>query len=67
MKHLRYYIRTSSGFRETAARIIADMLPRKIVYFAVIRAWAYATTGRYGKDEAPAQLTADTVKRWGDQ
>lgn len=45
---------------------IAWRLPRKLVYFATIRAWAHGTTGKWGHVEAPAALASDVVKRWED-
>ena len=51
-------------FHTRLARWIADRLPKEIVYFAVIRAWANATTGIYGYDVA-ASMPVDTILgRW---
>lgn len=45
-------------------RWIADRLPRKLVYFAVIRAWAVATTGEFSNTNA-LRITVDTtLRRW---
>lgn len=39
-------------------------LPRKLVYFAVIRVWAHGTTGDYG-GTVPSELGWDeALKRW---
>ena len=43
---------------------LAYQLPKSVIYFAVIRAWAYATTGEWSK-ESPLEVTAETVlRRW---
>jgi len=50
--------------RDWLFRGIADRLPRRVVYFALIRAWAYATTGDYSETVA-TEVTAETVvRRW---
>ncbi len=42
-------------------------LPRPIIYWAVIRATANATTGKYG-NTVPTGLGWDTIlERWGDR
>jgi hypothetical protein len=52
---------------ERIAGQVAWWLPRKVVYFAVIRAWAHATDGQYGSTVVP-EVTADVVlRRWGRQ
>ena len=41
-------------------------LPRWIIYWAGIRLWSHATTGKYG-DTQPTGLTMDEIlKRWED-
>lgn len=39
---------------------IVGWMPRRMLYFAVIRAWAIATTGKYG-DRTPDSLRWDDV------
>ena len=47
---------------EKLSQKIANLLPRKILYFAVIKAWAIATTGKY-HDKTPDELTwSDVLK-----
>ncbi len=43
---------------------IANHLPRRVIYFCVIRAWAYATTGKYSSTIAPDITVAEILKRW---
>ena len=51
-------------FREKFYQWFAAMLPRDAVYFAIIRAWAHATTGRFGATHAPDLLVEDMINRW---
>jgi hypothetical protein len=46
---------------------LSYLLPRKLVYYATIRLWAYATTGKYSTVEAPSATVIDCIKRWKDQ
>jgi hypothetical protein len=39
-------------------------LPKKAIYFALIRAWAYATTGKYGHVCVYTLSMYDVVKVW---
>jgi hypothetical protein len=49
---------------ESIYRWLAGKLPRKLVYFAVIRAWVNATSGPYS-GETPIDMTIkDTLNRW---
>ena len=43
---------------------LAWRLPRKLVYFCVIRMWAKTTTGKYGNTEVPALTVDEMLKRW---
>lgn len=46
---------------EKIAQFIAyNLLPRKVLYFAVIKAWAIATTTKY-QDRTPDSLNWDEV------
>ena len=47
-------------YQQRLARWIADHLPRRVVYFAVVRAWAEATTGQWSDTEATG-ITASTM------
>jgi hypothetical protein len=49
---------------EWLAYKIAWLLPRRVVYYALIRAWAHATTGRWGTDDATDISCDDVVVRW---
>ena len=51
-------------WRYPLAMHLADMLPRCIVYYAVIRAWAEATTGQWSHEDATSVGVSDVVKRW---
>ena len=51
-------------WRYPFAMHLADMLPRYIVYYAVIRAWAEATTGQWSHEDATGVTASDVVKRW---
>jgi len=46
------------------SRWIANHLPKRIVYHALIRAWAYATTGEWSGETATSVTTDVVVKRW---
>ena len=50
--------------KEWIAQQIAYLLPRRIVYWATIRAGAHATTGQWSDQEVPAVTLMDTLKRW---
>ena len=39
-------------------------LPRQLVYFCLIRAWAYATSGEFGITDVPRVSMSRVVKRW---
>lgn len=43
---------------------IASHLPHKLVYWAVICAWAYATTGKYSNNLAPGMAVDIVLARW---
>ena len=50
----------TKGFYQT----IAWWLPKKLVYFAGIRLWANASTGKWSNEEAP-KITLDVaLQRW---
>lgn len=43
---------------------LANKLPKRLVYFAVIRVWAHGTTGTFGATQ-PIELTVDeAIRRW---
>ena len=43
---------------------LAWKLPRSLVYWAVIRVLAHATTGGYGNTVVPELTVADALRRW---
>lgn len=45
-------------------RWLAYRLPRDVVYFATIRLWAEATTGKLKDVESPSVTVADALKAW---
>ena len=50
-----FWHRTRPAFaREILPRAIANRLPRRVMYFAMIRAWAAATPGDRHPDETSA-------------
>lgn len=53
--------------RNTLAIAIANLLPRRIVYFAAIRLAAFATTGKYSTQIVPELTVMDAIKRWEDE
>lgn len=46
------------------SRWIANRLPKRVVYFAMVRLFAYATSGEY-KDDVASKLNAiEALRRW---
>ena len=43
---------------------IAFHLPRKIVYYAIVRAGVHATTGRWGHLLTPETTLIEVLNRW---
>ena len=43
---------------------IAWLLPRRLVYWCAVRLMANGTMGEYSKQEVPALLVSDALKRW---
>lgn len=46
------------------SRKLAYLLPRRIVYWAVIRAGVHACSGEWETQEVPALVLPDILKRW---
>jgi len=46
------------------AASVAWMLPRRLVYWAAIRATAHATAPPYGNTEVPAIPAMEVLRRW---
>jgi ribosomal protein L39E len=53
-----------ASMRDRIPQWIARHLPRKVVYFAAIRVWANATTGKYGHTNAVETKCDEAIKRW---
>jgi hypothetical protein len=51
---------------DRAARKLADLLPRKVVYFAAIRLFVHATTGKWEQQNVPELYAMDALNRWHD-
>jgi hypothetical protein len=39
-------------------------MPKRVVYWCAIRVGAYATQGRYSKQNVPSLLFMDALQRW---
>lgn len=52
---------------KTLSERIAWWLPKRIIYFCVIRAWAWATTGKYSDTIVPDITVEKILKRWRKQ
>ena len=50
--------------KDGLCRGLAWLLPRRVVYFCVIRAWAFATCGEYGTTVATEVTADEVVQRW---
>lgn len=51
-------------FRYEFWQYVADLLPRRLVYFALIRAVAHATQGKWGHTEVPKIPAMEVASRW---
>lgn len=51
-------------FIDNWSRKIAWLIPSKIVYWCVIRAWAHATTGDHGDAIVSDVRVHEMLKRW---
>ncbi len=47
-------------------RWLASLLPKQLVYFAAIRMWAHATSGKWSDEDAPSVTFNQGVSRWED-
>jgi hypothetical protein len=46
---------------------LAWRLPRRVVMWALYRAFAKATSGKYEDQEVPKLTAIETVERWGEK
>lgn len=51
---------------DNICEFLARCLPRRLVYWAVLRAGVYATTGQFSHQEVPALSYMTMLKRWDD-
>jgi len=58
---IRYYV--DKWYEKVIMWIVWNVIPYKLRYWTVIRAWADASSGKYGHVEAPAVLVADALNR----
>lgn len=52
------------GLRNAFWLRLAWWMPRELVYWCMVRAGAYATTGKYSDQVVPELLFMDALKRW---
>jgi hypothetical protein len=50
--------------KEKTLMWIAWHLPRDVVKWCAIRVFAHATTGQWGREQTPALLATDSLRRW---
>jgi len=50
--------------KEEASKLIAYILPARIIYFCLIRAIASSTTGRYSETIVPEVPAMEVLRRW---
>lgn len=56
----KYYERA----RDAVSGLVAYCLPRRVVYFALVRGWAEATTGDYKGTDATTVSADEVIRRW---
>jgi len=54
----------SKGVDDRTWMWLADHLPRKLVYWAMVRAGVHATTGEHSSQEVPELTFMDALDRW---
>jgi len=50
--------------QDAVRKWVANHLPHGVVYFAVVRVWAYATTGKYDGTEVDELTVSESLSRW---
>lgn len=58
------FVRVSFRYNKPLWHILAYILPADLVYFAVIRLVAHATTGKYGSTNVVKLSAMDALERW---
>lgn len=61
-----FIIRFKYFFTDSIPFFVARKLPRKVVYYAIIRAWAYSTVNTY-PNKTPDECTWDMVLKDSDK
>ena len=51
-------------WRYEFAMHVAYALPRSVVNWTLIRAWAHATTGQWENEEVSSVTASEMIKRW---
>ena len=51
-------------YRVNVWQWLASKLPKRLVYFAVIRVWAYGTTGEFAATEVMNLTVDEAIRRW---
>jgi hypothetical protein len=68
MNRLSNFVRLTwyrtGGYKLNFFQWLAWRLPRRLVYFAAIRLWAYGTCGDYGTSNATTITVDEALKRW---
>lgn len=53
-----------AGWVDAAMRWMAYHLPRRIVYWALVRAWVFGTSGKWAGLESTSVLMRDVAQRY---
>ena len=53
--------------KEFISQKIAYLLPKRVVYFALIRAWSKASTNKYSSEIISNILMEEVIKRWEEE
>lgn len=69
MKNEVYWARYSlrEWWHDRLPRAIAWMLPRRVVYHAVIRAWVFAASGRHATEHPDSVSISQLTARWREE
>lgn len=52
---------------KTISEYISDILPKSVIYFVLIKAWPYASCGKYGDTIATDITMTKVIERWDDK